>query len=519
MFAQLYSLVILVVNMHSDPKKTPAPRNSFALFSRYNHVVAAVCCGVLGIGGIFLITQYFKPVSQNSKGSIQAQISNLAPHAPILVEDEHNGVKMIKNGEEAELAAGKYRIKARVDGVGSVDQEVVINQGKKSVVDVDLKPGSPENTALATAPALTELVKNTEVVSTAQLEKIGREDTITQIVPAQKNFQNSDQTPPALIQTSNNNSDQTSTLTLITPDGSEKTLARECEIYRTEFDSSGENLRYFKTCPNEGQNGFYNFNIKDKKETQLLITSEAVNMLRTDIHPATQEMVFTKPTGEFGIVQDGKVEVINKSANFSAPQFSPDGTYLLVLDNTINKAQTDRDPKQIPSLYEAYGLTIKKVLWQDLLQNKSAAQFQEVGQTYYVPRPDDYNFDFWSWINEDSYRVGDSSRIFSLSGATQNFTEDTGSDAGRIYTGKNGVKYRLYLGKLSTLDGTLVARDVDRVIEIQGNLYFMIYSFLFRLSDAGLTQVYPQKIVYMYSKQNSLFVINQQGNLLEYQVQ
>jgi hypothetical protein len=472
-----------------------------------------VLIGTLTVGGLFFYQRnQFNPQTPNPTLAV-LRIQGLAKNAPISLVNSQGESVISYNEKELELAPGKYQVKTQVDGVGGLDQSFEIQPNQKNNFEFSLNPEKEVNT-VASAEVLREPKSVTKITipNTGQGSNPQSYSSVSIVTPKGTNVDTINGKVVTLYTNQSeqeSNDDYTKDLKLTTSDGSID-LVTNCQIYTADFDNKGENIRYFKVCPDNGQNGFYAYNLASKKESRLLVTSDPENMVRTVIDPNSNTVVFTKETGEFGIIKDGNAEVILRNTRLSAPRFTLDGKYLLLADNVGTTKGANDD------LYKSFGLKVKAVEFSDLIQNREKATFKDLGLTYYVPRPDDYSFKFWDFRNSDEFRVGDSPKVFSLQKGEIEFQDDTGEITGRIYKGTDGKEYRVNGNVVYDSNNKILAIGVKQVLEKKGNIYFLINDYLYRLGDS-LIQAYPNQIAGIVPSGDDLILINTQGEVLKYQ--
>jgi hypothetical protein len=230
-------------------------------------------------------------------------------------------------------------------------------------------------------------------------------------------------------------------------------------------------------------------------------------------------MVWTKPEyGQFGIIQNGKSETILTNTYFTAPTFSPDGKYIIVMDNYLNNLsdQQIKDLKLSNSNEDQFGLRVKVVSAEDLIQNRDKADFKQVGTTYYIPRPIDYNFDFIYFKDATHFMAGDSSKIFSLSGEPEDIRL-LSDQPGRIFETKNNLRYRLYQNTLFNSKNEPLISYVDKVYQLENQeFYFKVGDFLFRLVDDTPVQAYPKPISSVTTSDNTIELILTDGQVVKF---
>lgn len=295
-------------------------------------------------------------------------------------------------------------------------------------------------------------------------------------------------------------------------------LAQDCEIAKVAFDSSGKILKYFKACDN-GQNGFYQYDLSTKVETQVLPTSDSSNQIKVDNSATQNLMVWTKPEyGQFGIIENGKSETILTNTYFTAPTFSPDGKYIIVMDNYLTGLSSDQITalKLTNSNQDQFGLKVKVVSTEDLIKNRNKANFKQVGTTYYIPRPIDYNFDFIKPMDSAHFMAGDSSKIFSLAGEPED-THLVSDQPGRVFEAANGSRYRLYQNILFNSKNESLVSHVDKVYQLQNkDFYFKVGDFLFRLVGETPVQAYSKPISSVSISNNTIQLILTDGQIVKF---
>jgi hypothetical protein len=295
-------------------------------------------------------------------------------------------------------------------------------------------------------------------------------------------------------------------------------LAQGCEVSKVMFDASGTILKYFKACDN-GQNGFYQYDLSSKVETQILPTSDSSNQIKVDSSSTQDLMVWTKPEyGQFGIIKGGKSETILSNTYFTAPTFSPDGKYIIVMDNyLVNLSDKQKsDLKLTNSNQDQFGLRVKVVSTEDLLQNKDKANFKQVGTTYYIPRPIDYSFDFTQFTDSTHFMAGDSSKIFSVTGEPED-DHLVSDQPGRIFETSKGAKYRLYQNTLFNSKNEPLVSYVQKVYQLANKtFYFKVGDFLFRLVDDTPVQAYPKPISSISAQNDNIELILTDGQVVRF---
>ena len=311
---------------------------------------------------------------------------------------------------------------------------------------------------------------------------------------------------------------QNSSTLAIATTGGQIALASGCEIGKVSFDEGGTVLKYFKACDN-GQNGFYRYDLALKKETQVLPTSDASNLIKVDSSSTQNLMVWTKPElGQFGIIQGDKIEIILTNTFFTAPTFSPDGKYIIVMDNYLAPLsdQQKKDLKLSNSNQDQFGMKVRVVKVEDLLSKKDKAEFKQVGMTYYISRPIDYDFDFIYWIDAGRFMAGDSSKIFSLNGDPENKSLDN-PEPGRIFVSSSGKQYRLHQNRLLNQENKVIASFVSKVYQLQNqDFYFKVGDFLFRLVEDTPVQAYSKPISSVSISNNTLTLILTDGQVVKF---
>jgi hypothetical protein len=488
--------------------KNPSPRPGFKFLKAKPriYIVSSFLLIALFVAGIFLYQNQNKTTNSTPPTTtLVAKVTGLDTSAPLTLVSADGQSFSFPNGQERQLPAGKYTIKTQVDELGGVNQEVEIKPNQKNEFDLKLSPELNKESGISSGDKLPKPAASSKIVQTNQ----DKPSPNNVIVPV-----NTVDQPNLVVavspksETRENDSSQSS-INLV-QDGQSVTLADNCQILQVEFDNKDENIRYFKICLDNGQNGFYSYNLASKQEKKLLTTTETVNLARIAIDPNSDLVAFTRQNGEMGVVRDGQAEVIFDKSKFSAPRFSPDGKYLLVLDNVPRKNGGS-------SLYESFGLRVKAIEFGELLNKKDKAEFKDLGVTYFVPRPDDYKFQFWDFLDDQNFRVGDSPKIFNLQTGEVKYQNDDGKNGGRIYEGKDGQTFRVDQDVVYSKDNKAITYGVERVLELNDNVYYLKNGYLFRISGSELIQAYPTKILNIILKNKALYLVNQQGELLKYQ--
>jgi hypothetical protein len=452
--------------------------------------------------------------------SLIAKVSGLETGAPLILVSPDGQTLSLLNGQEGRLAAGKYTLKTTVDDLGGINQEIEVKPNQKNEFDLKLDPKISQDSAASSGNKLPKPASSFKIAVAGQdkpsptkliipVNNLDQPNLAVAVSPKNQD-KDGDNLNQIRVQAKEKNLISSQSDLNLVQDVQVTVLAANCQIPQTDFDAKAENLRYFKICPDNGQNGFYSYNLNSKQEKKLLTTTETVNLARTAIDPNSDTVTFTRPNGEMGLVRNGQAEIIFDKSRYSAPRFSPDGQFLLILDNVPSKNGAN-------SLYESFGLRVKAVEFSQLLDKKDKAEFKDLGLTYFVPRLDDYEFQFWDFLDEQNFRVGDSPKIFNLQSGEVEYQNDPGKVAGRLYRGQDGQSLRINQGVVYAKDGKAMVYGVERVLEISGNLYFLKNGYLFRISGPELIQAYPTKILNTIIKNNSLHLINQQGEVIKYQ--
>ena len=505
-------------------------------------------------------------INEPDSTSFTANVADLELGSPLTLLDENGNRSLIQNGQVTEVAPGKYTLQSLIDGNGGevrgVKENIEVKNNEKKQLSLSLKPITlDENKALAKAltnPSETKQILNIKPVesksnntesSTSTTAKItypnlilpnsGNSDVAAVVqsagakyslvdssnivLPNQNSVNNSNSTTPKLSLDNQNpapsNIPKESSSVLVAQDkNGQVTLAQGCEIAKVGFDNTGKILKYFKACDN-GQNGFYQYNLDTKTESQVLPTSDSSNQIKVDNSSTQDLMVWTKPEiAQFGIIQNGKSETILTNTYFTAPTFSPDGKYIIVMDNYLS-ALNEKQIKELKlsnSTEDQFGMKVRVVSTEDLLKNKDKANFKQVGTTYYIPRPIDYSFDFIYFIDDNHFMAGDSSKIFSLNGEKED-SRLVSDQPGRVFESKSKARYRLYQNSLFNSKNEPLVGYVSKIYQLQNkDFYFRVGDFLFRLVDDIPVQAYSKPISSISISNNSVQLILTDGKIIKF---
>ena len=504
--------------------------------------------------------------------SIQINAESLEYGSPLTLVDEKGNIRQILNGQNLTLEPGKYTVSSLVDaGNGKakgIKEQIMVTEKENKKIDlefknVDLDQSKSSEKVLPVASKIESIngieVKtikvdnnqtksvnisssNTDtsqalkypklILSPDRSSKIGGNNestersqinqTVAIIQPllSKTNLIKTDTPNSASSKSMSNISKEQSSSLAIVSEGEQKILAEGCLVGKVEFNKDGSLLRYFKACDN-GQNGFYQYDIKTKKEIAVLPSSDYSNVLKIVSSPVSDLMVWTKPDlGQFGIIQNGQFEVVLSKVFYTSPYFSPDGKYLIVMDNYL----ANKSPKEIESFklsqsdQDQFGMKVKVVEVQDLIQNKEKAVFKDVGTTYYLPRQINYNLDFIRFTDSTHFMAGDGSKIFSLDGEAAN-TKLVSDLPGRIYELANGKKYRHYREQLFNDQNQVLANQVNQIVQLDDkSMYFKSGDFLFRLVEDVPVQAFDKPISNISANQNQLQLVQSDGNITTFTV-
>jgi hypothetical protein len=540
-------------------------------------ILAILIIAISVIGSLI----YFKSKNNNSAqnqvatapATLTTNVEGLEDGAPLSLLDEQGNRTLIQNGRTSEVAPGKYTLQAIIDGgsnqvlgikekleIGekeskkanfslapiTLDESKVsgklLSEPKQNTQILGLKPITNTqnqmsgNTDLIQYPSLV-LPKNTSTETVAVVQPSLAKYSLVDASNSQNQAQNQNTSQSENSGTNNNSNNQTQTKTpaqlsninptessslVLKSKDSQITLANNCQLGKISFDNNNTVLRYFKVC-DDGKNGFFEYDLSTKKETEVLPTSDITNQIRVDSSPSQKIMVFTKPTGEFGIIQDGQAQILINKAFYTAPTFSPDGKYLIVADNYLSKLTNEQIEalKLDESNQAQFGQKVLMVSTADLLAKKDKAEFKVVGETYYVPRPIDYDYDYIYWVDSTHFMAGDSSKIFSLLGEPENKTLETGQP-GRVFQTTSGSKYRVYQNAIFNEQNQYLAEGISKIYFIKtndslsGDLYFKIGDFLFRLVDDVPVQAYSKPISDALTDEGKLTLILTDGNIVKF---
>ncbi len=474
-------------------------------FFKYLPILAAAIFILVTFGLVFnfLILNRNQDISQEmaKMGSVIVAVDNFE-NLPVRIYSDNGIDSFSSSGVSRDLPEGSYTASLAVDGYGSDSEDFSIREDQITEVILSLSGqisdsnslGSPLGEAREVLTAI-EGDTNKEIFTSSdgsKLVAVDRQDSY-QVDLAQAEPKREE------------NLDQTENLEYLV-------MANDCQLMKVEFSLDSENLRYFKTCNSTGESGFYNFDLTSGEESQLVPTSELNNLVKIAIDPSSDTVVFIKTSGEFGLVQDGQVEILATEAFLFAPSFSPDGKYLVVAQDVAAK-----NPGAEPTgdMSQDFRMQVKAIEFSQLLANKDVSEFLDVGMTYYVPRAINYDFKYIDWLTGREFKAGDDNRIYSLNSFSA--SGESGAQPGRYFTAADGQMYRFYDRYLFNSQREAVTDWLQGVYEIEGQgIYFLKNGYLYRLADGQEILALPERVVLAEHLDGELTLVLANGEIRKY---
>jgi hypothetical protein len=467
------------------------------------------------LAAVFIYLFYQQSNNQSSEPEITGvliKIDNIEKYTPIFLKSEEGQKISVGNDDLANISAGKYDLNLNLSGFKSLAESIEVVEGKTNEFNFNLE--SESNQSLLPEPqsfslsSLKEGLNPDKIILPSNTNYTKDLETYAYLVERDVEDSNSQEQLEGAFYTFDELSFEVDLSLVYNQENIE--IAKDCFVYQVEFNNNATKLRYFIICAESGRNGFFEYDLETKQETELLTTSEFDNLGRIAINPETNNLAFIKATGEFGFVKDGQVEVVQAESKYFAPSFSPDGKSLLVLES----ASTSLNPES--NLYDNYGANIKSVLWEDFIINKNNASFKDLGKTYVTPKPTNYSLKFWKWLNQANFVVADSPKVFSLSSQIIDFADDKGQEPGRLFSFNNKA-YRYYDRILYDDLGEEISDSVSDVFLIKEKLYIVLADRLYTFDNQDkLIQLSPQKPLFIQTSNNNLILINQQLQIQKY---
>jgi hypothetical protein len=454
-----------------------------------------------------------------TSASITAEAKGIENGTPLTLLDLENKQKqVIIAGVKTNLKPGKYQVSLASDFAGNKTQEVELKD--KEELKIQLQDSSKEVKGIQSATKLNEIGQKVAVFDFTQIKenqafsqasetpKINKLSiaALPQSNSTNQTTSNSNlQTVAALQPNTENLNSLSQNLILKNQDGLQY-IAKDCTFVAVDIVAQTGNVRYFKDCQSNNQDGFFEYDAKNKTENLLLATSDPINQAYVAIHPTNRETIFTRPeTGEFGFSDKDGIQIIQKDAFYYAPTFSLDGKSVLVTQKS-SKA----DPKA-SELRDIFKREIIKFDYQDLKQNKDKAKKTVIGETYFVPRAFEPNYRFYQWQDNATFKAGDSDALFSLDkGQVETFKSN---QPGKFYTDNNGKIWRVYQFTLFDDQNNRVTDKVTNVYQTPDKqTWFAIDGYLSRIVDNQVVLAYPRSIAAASAQTDGLTLLLTDGN-------
>lgn len=459
---------------------------------------------IIAHNGLFLIKNNSSSIDTST--TITLSLNSLPKGVPIQLKSTDNRRYSVLNQITSPIEQGTYQALWFGDGIGGIDETITITNGTHNTFDLTIDSTlSPSNPTSSSAQPLPTPITTTVLTG----YKVDTSTTSSAFALSSQGLDSKNQEYGRILVSTSTEKD---TATLSSTNDTQQTIiiSEGCSIHQTNFDSTGTKVRYFQICDQSTENGFYEFNLTTEQKTLLLPTSDSSNSIKVAIDPHSQRIVYTNKQGDLGIVENGKGEVILRGMGLSAPVFSPDGSHLLVVKG-IPTSPTDTS-----SPYSLFGIKVLTTPFEALLTQKNSTVLRELGTSYYVPQPDDESYRFWDFRDSDVFRVGHSPLLFSITNGLIAPENTPTTVLGRSYKGKDGVLYYVYGDNLFDSEGVMISEGVSQVIEKGDEVFFVINNYLFRISSSQLVQAHPYPILEVLNLNNTLTLLDYEGNLYVY---
>ena len=454
-----------------------------------------------------------------ASASIMAEANGVENGTPLsLLDLETNQKQVIKAGEKTNLKPGKYQVSLVSDFAGNKAKEVELKE--KQDLKIELQDVTGEVKGVQSASKLNEngqkivnidfnqIKENQTFEKASETPKISKLSIAALPQSGLSNQTNSDsniQTVAALQPNTENLNSLNQNLILKNQDGMQY-IAKDCTFAAVDVVAQTGNVRYFKDCQSNNQDGFFEYDAKNKTENLLLTTSDPKNQAYVAIHPTNRETVFTRPeSGEFGFSDKDGIQIIQKDAFYYAPTFSLDGKYVLV---TQKSNKTDPNASELRDIFKQ---EIIRFDYQDLKKDKEKANETVIGETYFVPRGFEPNYKFYQWQEGNTFKAGDSDALFSLEKGQ--IEPAKSNQPGKFYTDNTGKTWRVYQFTLFDDQNNRISDKITNVYQTSDKqTWFVIDGYLSRVVNNQIVLAYPRSIAAANTNSDGFTLLLTDGN-------
>ncbi len=463
-------------------------------------------------GLFFLLTRNNQPKALgNPQTSLIINILELEQGTPLSIRDNLDSDIQIFNKEPIQVLQGQYSITLQVDGKGYIDEKFEVKANQENNYSFEIKTNESNSSNYSALP-----IKNLRPLQEQPIKEQVQSQLVNPIKTVSKgsngHYAVVVNTTPATFQqkllvikpsTSNDQNQRSESANEMI------TITDNCQIEHLSFNNAEDQLRYFKLCPEKGENGFFSFDLASGVESQLLVTSEISNTERISFHPSKNELAYSKSDGEFGYILGDKVVPVFTGSGFGTSSFSPDGKYVVVVENASNPNS---------SLYtEQFKQNIIQFDWEELKALGQSAPTKNLGQTFYIPRSSNQTNNFWQWLDSDSFYAGDSNTVFNLN-STPTITElPENYKTGQLIS-SGGETYNYFAGLISNSQDRVLVSGIEKIVYTKDGFYYLKNGYLYRLDNQIQTLAHPTKLASVNQTETQFILITSTGEILTTQI-